>query len=212
MSNRRVLVTIANGSEEIESVSIIDTLRRAQIEVTVAKVFGDKNVEEQFENRLQIRASRGVYLVADTDIESVKDQQFDMIVLPGGLNGAKTFAKSETLINMLQNQNSRHAWTAAICASPAVVFASHGILDNVEAATCYPGLRNEFESNQKQQRKCNFLDERVVRCGNVVTSQGPGTAIEFALNLISVLVDNNKAAEVAKAMLIPFHPVADKKQ
>jgi 4-methyl-5(b-hydroxyethyl)-thiazole monophosphate biosynthesis len=211
MTNKRVLVPIANGSEEIETVSIIDTLRRAQIDVTVAKVSGGPN-DEQFDNKLQIKASRGVFLVADTDIESVKDQQFDLIALPGGLPGAKAFAQCDTLIEMLKQQKQRsNVFTTAICASPAVVFAPHGILDDVKYATCYPGLKDELEQTiNKRQINTQVHNDKVVRSGNVITSQGPGTAIDFALALISVLVSDDKAQEVAKGMLLPFDSVQNK--
>jgi 4-methyl-5(b-hydroxyethyl)-thiazole monophosphate biosynthesis len=114
-----VLVPIANGSEEIESVSIIDTLVRGGAKVTVASV----------ETSSQVTCSRGVKIVADTLISECLNKNWDMIALPGGMPGAERLRDSDDLSKLLMNQNKNKKYIAAMCASPAVVLASKGILD-----------------------------------------------------------------------------------
>jgi len=181
---KKVLVPIADGSEEIEAVCIIDTLRRAGLDVTVASV-----------NKLQVTASRGVKLLADALIADCTGQTYDCIALPGGMPGAEHLRDSAELIGMLKEQKAAGRLYAAICASPAVALLPHGLLDGVQTATCYPGFRKKLNPAQAS-------DERVVVDGNCVTSQGPGTAIEFALKLIELLLGPQKAKDVAGPMLV----------
>lgn len=126
-SLKNVLVPVANGSEEIESVSIIDTLVRGGAKVTVASV----------ESTLMVRCSRGVKLEADVFISSCVDQKWDLIALPGGMPGAERLRDSTDLDKLLRRQNADKNYIAAMCASPAVVLASKGLLAGMRA-TCYP--------------------------------------------------------------------------
>ena len=180
---KKVLVPIADGSEEIEAVCIIDTLRRAGAEVTVASV-----------GELQVTASRGVKLVADALIADCTGETYDCIVLPGGMPGAEHLRDSTELIGMLKRQKQAGRLYAAICASPPVALLPHGLLEGVKV-TCYPGFRNRLNPALAS-------DERVVVDGNCVTSQGPGTAIEFALKLVELLYGPPKAKEVGDPMLV----------
>jgi 4-methyl-5(b-hydroxyethyl)-thiazole monophosphate biosynthesis len=180
---KKVLVPIADGSEEIEAVCIIDTLRRAGTEVTVASV-----------DQLQVTASRGVKLVADARITDCTNQTYDCITLPGGMPGAEHLRDSAELIGMLRKQKQAGRLYGAICASPAVVLQHHGLLEKVKA-TCFPALRNKLDPAYASE-------ERVVVDGNCVTSQGPATAIEFALKLVELLFGPAKAREVGAAMLV----------
>lgn len=179
---KKVLVTIADGIEEIEAVCIIDTLRRAGAEVTVASVDG-----------LQVTASRGVKLVADNMIGDCAGETFDLIVLPGGMPGAEHLRDSEPLANMLKAQKAAGRMYGAICASPAVVLAHHKLLED-KGATCHPALADKLVCRRKK-------DARVVADGNCVTSRGPGTAIEFALELVRQLFGQERAEAVAGPML-----------
>lgn len=180
---RSVLVPIADGSEEIEAVSIIDVLRRAGAEVTVASV-GDP----------QITASRGVRIVADCRIEACRDRDFDMIALPGGMPGATHLRDSRTLQAMLRRHQAADRLYGAICAAPAVVLSHHGLLEG-KRVTGHPAFADQLRGGQS-------VPERVVVDGKCVTSQGPGTALEFALTLVALLYDEAKAAEVAAPMLV----------
>ena len=128
---KKVLVLVANGSEELETVSIIDTLRRASAHVTLAKI---KSGEEN-DNILEIVAAKGVKIVADDFFSNLKNKEYDLIVLPGGLKGAKHFANSKELIQKLKEQKSSGKYYAAICASPAYVFTPNGLFDGIKSGT-----------------------------------------------------------------------------
>ena len=180
---KKVLVPIADGTEEIEAVCIIDVLRRAGAEVTVASV-GNR----------QITASRGVIIVADCRIDECRNEIYDLIALPGGIPGAENLRDSPVLTRLLKKHSEKNAAIGAICAAPAVVLKHHGILGN-RRATCHPAFASQL-ANKGQ------LEERVVVDGNVATSRGPGTAIEFALFLVALLFGEGKAEEVAEPMMI----------
>ncbi len=183
--DKTVLVAVANGSEEMETVTIIDVLRRAGLAVVVASV-----------QTQQITCSRGVKLVADKEIKDCLDEDFDMIALPGGVPGADNLRDSAELIELLNKQKNANRYYAAICASPAVVFQSHGLLEGTKA-TCYPAFMEQLNSDAKSE-------SRVVVDGYCVTSRGPGTAIDFSLKLVELLISYEKAKEVADAMLVDY--------
>lgn len=180
--SKKVLVPIADGTEEIEAACIIDTLRRAGVDVTVASV-GER----------QVTASRGMRLVADARISNCMSQTYDCIALPGGMPGAEHLRDCTHLIEKLKQQKQSGRLYAAICASPVVALRPHGLLRNVRA-TCYPSMRDKLDPAYAS-------DEPVVVDGNCVTSQGPGTAIAFALKLVELLFGLPKAREVADGML-----------
>lgn len=181
------LVPISDGTEELEAVTIMDTLVRGGVEVTVAAVTSDVK-------KLDIVASRGVKLLADKHIDEVEGE-FDLIALPGGMPGAENLRDSARLTTMLKEQGEKKKWVAAICAAPAVVLKHHGILEAGVPATCYPAaaFTNALDSDLKEAS--------VVVSGNIVTSRGPGTALAFSLKLVELLVSKEKADEVGAAML-----------
>ena len=181
---KRVLVPIANGTEEIEAVCIIDTLRRAEFDVVVASV----------EKTLQVTCSRQTKLVADVAIAECVNQEFDLIACPGGMPGAAQLRDSVPLVKLLKTQSAQGKLYAAICAAPVVVLQHHGLLSG-KKATCFPGFAPDLINQES-------VSKRVVVDGNCVTSRGAGTAIEFALVLITVLSGADKAASVAKRMLV----------
>eukprot|EP00761_Pharyngomonas_kirbyi_P002844 gb/GECH01002848.1/.p1 GENE.gb/GECH01002848.1/~~gb/GECH01002848.1/.p1 ORF type:complete len:186 (+),score=49.55 gb/GECH01002848.1/:1-558(+) len=178
------LVPIAPGSEEIESVCIIDTLRRAGITVTVVSVAPNK----------KITASRKVVIEADDVIDNVKDKTFDIIALPGGKAGAEGLRDCDLLIDMLKKQKSSGRIYAAICASPGLVFSEHNLIDTNIPATSHPSVVDKLPNQSK-------INDRVVVHENCVTSRGPGTAIEFALKLIELTLGVDKRQSVADPML-----------
>lgn len=185
--SKTVLVPIADGAEEIEAVAIIDVLRRAGADVTVASVMKDQ---------LQVTASRGVKLVADQPINKCMDIPYDLIALPGGIPGAQHLHDSKELTQLLERQNREGKLYAAICAAPAVVLFPHGLLSH-RRATCHPGRVKTFENTDTES-----VNARVVVDGNCITSQGPGTAIEFSLKLVELLFGPEKAKEVADPMVV----------
>ncbi len=181
----KVLVPIADGTEEIEAVTVIDTLVRGGSEVTVASV-GQK---------LSVTCSRGVKLLADRLIQDCIEEKWDLIVCPGGMPGATHLSESPALTELLLRQNQQNKLIAAICAAPAVVLAKHGLLNNGKHATCYPA--ESFKSMIQ-----NYQTDNVVVDGNVITSRGPGTAMEFSLKLVEILFGHEKAMQLRKEMII----------
>jgi 4-methyl-5(b-hydroxyethyl)-thiazole monophosphate biosynthesis len=184
MMTRRVLVPVADGTEELEAVAIIDVLRRAGAAVTVASVDG-----------LTITASRGTRLVADALLTDCQDQAFDLIALPGGLPGAERLRDDAALTRMLQRHQSQGNLFGAICAAPVLILHTHGLLEGLRA-TAHPGFSDRLPDQSR-------VAERVVVDGSVVTSRGAGTAVEFALALVDRLYGPEKAAQVAAAMVAP---------
>ncbi len=181
--SKKVLVPIANGTEEIEAVCIIDVLRRAGASVTVASV-----------DTLQVTASRGVKLVADRLIANCVNETYDLIALPGGMPGAEHLRNSKDLEKLLKVQQQKGRFYAAICASPVVVLQHHGLLER-RRATCHPSFIHQLENT-------DAIETRVVVDGTCITSRGPGTAIEFALKLVELLYDQQKAKEIAQHMVV----------
>lgn len=178
---KTILVPIADGTEEIEAVTLIDVLRRAGAQVVVASV-----------DDLQVRASRGVKIVADCRIDDCRDREFDLIVLPGGMPGAEHLRDDPVLKALLARQREKGRLYGAICAAPAVVLEHHGLLRD-RKATGHPGFIAQIPT---------AVDEPVVVDGNCITSQGPGTAMAFALELVAVLFGREKMAAVAAPMVI----------
>ena len=181
---KSVLVPVADGTEELEAVAIVDILRRAGAAVTVASVSG----------RRQITASRGVVIVADALIEDCLKKDFHLVVLPGGIPGAEHLRDSEALTRILKQQRQRDGLYGAICASPAVVLAHHGLLTGHQA-TCHPAFVEQLSNVDR-------VDDRVVADGNCLTSRGAGTAVEFALTLVERLYGTEKREVVAQEMAI----------
>lgn len=179
----RVLVPLAQGCEELEAVTIIDLLRRAKIEVVTAGL-----------NDEPVVASRGVRLIPDISIDDAIDQNFDMIVLPGGLPGAEHLDNDPRIKSLLKKMANDEKYTAAICAAPKVL-ANAGILSN-KKATSYPGFLEDLDLPDT-----DLKTDPVVIDGNVITSRGPGTAMDFALALIETLAGKDKRDEVEKALV-----------
>jgi len=180
--NKKVLVPIADGTEELEAIGIIDTLRRANAEVTVASV-----------NNLQITGSYGTKIIADKLIEECSNKQYDLIVLPGGLPGAEHLRDSQILTDLLKKQAAEGKYYAAICASPVVILQFHRLLDG-KKATVNPALADELINKDE-------INKRVVVDGNCITSRAGGTVLEFAIKLIELLYDNNKAEKIKSVLL-----------
>jgi len=173
-----VLVPLAQGCEELEAVTITDLLTRAGINVITAGL--DENI---------VTASRGMKLVPDKKLQDVLDVEFDMIVLPGGLPGADHLNNDQRIQTLVKKLAVNNKYTAAICAAPRVL-ATAGLLDG-KRATSYPGTLDQFTDN-------NILYEEkdVVVDGKVITSRGPGTAMDFSLTLIELLLGKEKRDEV----------------
>lgn len=179
---KSVLVPIADGSEEMEAVCVIDVLRRSGADVCMASVGGPEVV-----------ASKGVRLVADELVSACAGTTYDLIVLPGGMPGSEHLRDSHELIEMLKRQAGAGRLYAAICAAPAVALYPHGLLEG-RKATCHPNFAHLMQGVE-------LVDAAVVVDGNCVTSRGAGTAPEFALTLVQLLYGKEKAREVAQGMV-----------
>jgi 4-methyl-5(b-hydroxyethyl)-thiazole monophosphate biosynthesis len=181
---KRILVPLADGFEMLEALSIVDVFRRGEALVDTAAL-GDQ---------LQVTSSHGVAVLADKLLAECSEVEYDLIVLPGGIPGAENLQKSQLLVEMLQKQNLANKLYGAICASPAVVLEPHGLLEGKEA-TCHPMFADGLGDRKK-------VGEGVVIDGNCVTSRGAGTSIEFALELLAVLMGEEKRKAVAKTMAL----------
>lgn len=179
----KVLVPLAQGCEEMEAVIIIDLLRRAGIEVVTAGLDGRP-----------VTASRKVRLLPDTVIDQVMDEDFDMIVLPGGLPGADNLNEDKHIQQILKRLAAQGKYTAAICAAPKVL-ASAGLLEN-KKATAYPGVLDKMHLSTTQ-----CINSPVVQDETVITSRGPGTAMDFGLSLIGILKGEKKRHEVEAGLV-----------
>lgn len=182
---KHVLIPIAHGSEEIEAVTIIDILRRAQAQVTVASVHDQK----------QVTAARGTQIVADVLLNVCVDADYDLIALPGGMPGAEHLRDCPLLIDRLHRQNETGKLYAAICAAPSVVLETHGLLKD-KIATGYPGFALSNET---------AIDRPVVVSDNCITSRGVGTALAFSLVLIEQLFGPELRQKIAEAVLYGTH-------
>lgn len=178
----RVIIPVANGSEEMETVIIADILRRAQWDVVLAGIQGPG----------PITASRNVKLVPDAQWEKIDLSTFDMIILPGGMDGALAFCDNDGVQEALRIFDIEELRIGAICAAPLALHKA-GVLKK-RAFTCYPGI-------EKKMNRTDRSDDTVVVDGHVVTSQGPGTAIPFALKLIELTDGADAANKIASGLL-----------
>jgi len=180
----RVLVPLAEGFEEIEALAIVDVLRRAEIEVVVAGLQPGP-----------VTSVRKITVLPDTTIDTVSSDGFDMIILPGGQPGTDNLNNDPRIHRLLADFNSAGKLIGAICAAPIILGAA-GLLSG-RRATSYPTYSNRLGGALYDART------EVVTDGNIITSQGPGTAISFALAIVSRLAGERTAGETAKAMIVP---------
>lgn len=173
---KSVLVLFAEGSEELEAITIVNLLRRAGITVTLAGLTDGP-----------LRGSRGTVLLPDATLDAACDSTYDMIVLPGGQPGTNHLKSDMRVLKLVQQMSRQGKYVAAICAAPSVL-AEAGLLDD-KHATSFPGALNPYPQVLKQTTA-------VVEDGMLITSRGPGTAMDFALTLVERLVGTQKRDEV----------------
>ena len=178
-----VLVPIAQGCEELEAITIVDLLRRADIEVVTAGL-DDKPV----------KASRGTNLIPDTNLDEALQRDYDMIALPGGLPGANHLANDLRLMERIKEMAAAGKFVCAICAAPAAL-AKAGLLSG-KRATSYPGVLDTMDLTD-----VTYTGAPVEVDGNIITSRGPGTAMDFALQLIEAL-DGAQARRTVEQALV----------
>ncbi|AYE36475.1 4-methyl-5(B-hydroxyethyl)-thiazole monophosphate biosynthesis protein [Borrelia turcica IST7] len=180
----RVAVVLANGFEEIEAVVPIDILRRGGVGVKLISLNDDRVVV----------GSRGVTFWTDEKISDCSADDFDLIILPGGMPGSSNLFESKDLDKILIDMNLKGKFIAAICASPAVVLSAKGLL-GVNRFTCYPGFEKHVTDGK-------FVDENVVISNNFITSKGVGTAFEFAFALLKLIKGDRVVEDVRQKALL----------
>lgn len=177
-----VLVPLAQGVEELEAVTVIDLLRRAGIEVVTAGLDAGP-----------VKGNRGTVLLPDVALDQVLSREYDMIVLPGGQPGATHLEQDPRIVDLIRKMSSEGRYTAAICAAPKVL-AVAGVLDGKHAAS-FPGALDPA-----RWPHIHLENRAVVTDGKVITSRGPGTAMDFALELISLLSGKEMRDRVEAAL------------
>ncbi len=180
----RVLIPFAPGFEEMEGIILTDVLRRGGVLVTTASL----------ENGT-ILASRKTLHLADAMLDNIASQSFDLIVLPGGIEGTKNLMKSDILKDILLRQQQRSGWIGAICAAPNVL-RSFGIISGSDPFTAYPTSLELSDGG-------NYISDRIVTHGQIITSVGPGSAFEFALYLLEKLEGKEVSSKVEKGLYLP---------
>lgn len=177
----KVLVPLAEGFEEIETVTVIDILRRAGIETVTAAL--KKN---------PVTGSHGIPIIADILLD--ENTEFSEIVLPGGMPGSTNLKNDKRIINIIRTISKAGGLTCAICAAP-IVLSEAGILEN-KKFTCYPGYENEITEGI-------YINEAVVSDGSIITGKGAGCAPLFALKIVEFLKDK-ETADGIKEQIIAF--------
>ena len=182
MSMEKILVPLAEGFEEIEAMCIVDVLRRADLEVIIAGL-----------DEVRVRGAHGVTIEADAPLAEVDLDSITAVVLPGGLPGSTNLAADPRILWLVRRLAALDRTTAAIGAAPLDLQAA-GVLEG-HRITCHPSMRERLAEAGP------LADPRVVESGSVLTSQGPGTALEFALALVKRFRGAEKADELAAGML-----------
>jgi len=183
-----ILLPLAKGFEEVEAVSLIDALRRGGIEVRVAYLDGDMDTE-------LVLGANGITIKADTCISNVIEEDFDMILLPGGWGGTYILAENETVQRLLKEFQSSGKTIGSICAAAFALKAANVLGSNY---TCYPAAADEV--NHPGYRD----DQAVVIDGNIMTSRGPGTALCFGLEIVKRFSGEETYQAVKEGMLLDF--------
>ncbi|RXJ85653.1 DJ-1 family glyoxalase III [Arcobacter sp. CECT 8985] len=177
----KVIVPISNGFEEIEAISIIDVLRRADINVTIAAV-----------EDIQTIGAHDIKVTADCKIEKINAEEFDMIILPGGLPNAFTLAENANVQNLLKQMKEQNKHIGAICAAPFALHKANVLNKNF---TCYPSFEEKIRQDGYHNEDDIVIDDKVI------TSRGPATAMNFALEIVKILLNEEKYTEVKNGLL-----------
>ena len=180
----KVLVTLANGFEEIEAVSIVDVLRRAGIEVTLAGV-----------ETMHPVGAREIEIKADCLLEGLSADNFDMIILPGGASGVEVLALNSNVQQLLKDFDEKNLLISAICAAPYALDCA-GVLK--DAYTCYPSFEESIKTSGYTKEKS------IVETKNIITSRGPGTAICFSLEIVKKLLGEPTALSLKEGLLVNY--------
>lgn len=179
---------LAEGFEEVEALSVVDIMRRANLPVTTVSI----------SSTLQVKGAHNITVTADALFSDIDFSDAEWLILPGGMPGASNLAAHDELGNLLKAQNAKDGNIAAICASPAVVLAPLGILDG-KRAICYPGF-------EKSMALSKIGTKPVESDGNIITANGPATATMFALAIVAHTLGEDAARNIAEGLLLYDRP------
>ena len=177
-----VYVLLAEGFEEVEALTPVDLLRRAGVETRLVGVTG-----------ATVCGARGINVVTDLSMDEVDLAKADMLVLPGGMPGTTNLYADKRVTDAVRTMADAGKYVAAICAAPSIILGGMGLLEG-KKATCYPGMEDKLLG-------ANWQEQPVVVDGNFVTSRGVGTAIAFALTLVTILKDEETAKSLANSIV-----------
>lgn len=177
-----ILVFLANGFEEVEALTVVDYLRRMEIEVDMVSITDDK----------QVAGAHGINVLVDKRIKDINSNDYDGLVIPGGLPGSTNLRDNDRVIEIVKSMNQDQKMIAAICAGP-IVLDRAGIIKD-KSITSYPGFEDDL-------KEANYKEESAVRDGNIITSRGPSLAIDFAIEIVRYLLDEEKVEELKADIL-----------
>ena len=180
---KKSFLFLADGFEEVEALGTVDVLRRGTIEVKTVSISDKK----------EVTGAHGISVVADLLLNDVKEEEAEFLICPGGMPGAKNLGDCSALVQLIQKHYDKGGYVAAICAAPALVLSKIK-MNKRHTMTCYPGFEDKLKGAE-------VVFDQVVRDGNVTTSRGMGTAIPFALDLVSQLVSEEKAQELKTGII-----------
>jgi len=177
----KVLMILSTGFEEIEAITVIDILRRAGIEVTTSTI-----------NDQLTSGAHSINIQADTTLDKIQSDDYDMVVLPGGGVNTSNLASDALTLKTLKDFKNNDKYVAAICAAPFALHIANVLNDTY---TCYPGFEKKIDSAQYSDKEKVIIDKKVI------TSQGPATAMPFALELVKTLTNEDIYKQVKKGLL-----------
>lgn len=181
---RKVLVPLAEGFETIEALAVVDIFRRAEVDVVTAAVSSER----------QVNSSHNIPVIADALLLDCLQRKWDLVVIPGGVEGSENLAKSPELVKILKKQDGEGKLYGAICAAPAIVLERHGLLAG-KKTTCHPGFISQIPSSKRQE-------EAVVVDQNCITGRGAGHAVAFALTLLEELEGKETRKRVEQGLAL----------
>lgn len=186
MNAQTSYIFLAPGVEEVEAIATVDALRRAEMTVVTVAV----------SDNLQIKGATGQTIVADSLVSDVNTEDADWLIIPGGDPGAQNLFANGEVRDKIKSHFDKGGRIASICAGPAVVLAPLGVIKG-KKATCYPGLGDAIDANGGE-----YVEQTVVVEPNLITSEGPGTTLPFAIEIIRATKGDKAADGVASGMLV----------
>lgn len=178
----KLIVFLAEGFEEVEATTVIDYLRRVDLDVDIVSIADKK----------EVIGAHNIKLVADKLIDDLSVDEYRGVIIPGGMPGASNLRDEKRVIDIVKKMNEDEKLVAAICAGP-IVLEKAGVIEG-KSVTSFPGFDKDLKS-------ANYKEQSVVRDGNIITSRGPSLAVDFAIEIVKYLLDDNAADELKESIL-----------